>query len=161
MDYCNKCGGTGVSVNGKFCTCETGRFKKSEHEEKLQIELYRAEKLREKHYNPHPDKKETLKLSYFDVNDWVEVRRGYHGTGSIGFVTEVDADDKTANVVFVTYGKSRRPCYKKGWIDEAAIMHYNPPAENEDIKVMIDFALQTQDKKWFDQLTKKGAKNEL
>lgn len=99
-----------------------------------------------------------------NVGDWVVIRDHVEGAGTVGFVTKSDALDKTFFVEFVTYGLERKPCRKYGWIDDKNIKLYNPPQAKEDLKALIDLALTTNDKVWFDEITNKileGQTNEL
>lgn len=74
MSYCTQCGGTGKTVNDKYCSCQDGKFKRvldSANERAKEAMKEEAKKAfeREKNQTPKAKKKETI--IDFKPGDWV------------------------------------------------------------------------------------------
>lgn len=152
--HCKDCGGTGVVRNDKYCRCAHGKMKKVldqstakaaeakvvEDEKKAWDEFQSVVKLREQ-------KKPTQKHTY-KVGDWVLYN------AAVCIVDQTTHSDVRIIVIRDDTGNSNIGA--SGWQSHARIR----PAPIEQLEgpeeCLINLALATGDKKWFNQLTKTG-----
>ncbi|MCM3620487.1 IDEAL domain-containing protein [Sutcliffiella horikoshii] len=100
-----------------------------------------------------------LEQQQHKVGDWVHITRISNGFnprayGSQGFVMAIDKEDEAAEVLFLKHG-SGKDIRQLIWIHLEDLSEMNSSLEGEDIQTLIDMALATNDKEWFQELTEK------
>ncbi|WP_339148378.1 IDEAL domain-containing protein [Sutcliffiella sp. BMC8] len=100
-----------------------------------------------------------LKQKNFKKGDWVSISHisrdiNPFALGSIGFVTVVHAEDESAKVLFLKHGSGkeimRLECMN---FENLSILPVS--LEGEDLQALIDIALDSNDKEWFQELTER------
>ncbi|WP_342515590.1 IDEAL domain-containing protein [Sutcliffiella sp. FSL R7-0096] len=98
-----------------------------------------------------------LEKQQLKVGDWAHITRISNGFnprayGSRGFIMAIDQKDNTAEVLFLKHG-SGMDIRELIWISLEDLSEVDSSLEGEDIHTLIDMALATNDKEWFQELT--------
>ncbi|WP_078379138.1 IDEAL domain-containing protein [Sutcliffiella halmapala] len=93
----------------------------------------------------------------FRKGDWVRISQAIGDTnpkaiGTIGFITDVNIEDEEASVMFLKHG-SGKSIKRLEWMYLEELSIVPPTLEEEDLHALIDMALDTNDKEWFQELT--------
>jgi hypothetical protein len=168
MDYCNKCGGTGRAVNGKFCTCKEGRLKKAleaasqNAKVKKMVEEETKKIAKEaKETTPATAKskkdKPTKKAIDYAPGDWVTIHNYNQDlNGVLCEVITVDTGDDDVKVL--ARGKNKKGLEMKGttWLHTSYLIPAPVELNTNDKAALremyINMAIDTNDEDWLKQL---------
>jgi hypothetical protein len=174
--YCNQCGGTGQTVNNKFCKCIQGKLmqrmsdarekeiqaraerEKKEAEGKAKIKAYHEKVMAANEIDLEKMVEENLNQFNFELGQWVVVK------GVVGTISNIDGASRKVKVIGHYHQESRKPFDgSNGWIDFGKVEP--APLEGfDDVslpmfltdleqRLNIDYALRTGNKELFMELT--------
>lgn len=86
------------------------------------------------------------------VGDWVELKEREIGEGAIGFIEDLDPEDDSYWIIFVTNPYGKRINAGK-WKHESQLRALPPGLDENQLTILIDLALKIGDKDWFMELT--------
>jgi hypothetical protein len=94
---------------------------------------------------------------FMKVGEWVKRR----GTTRIGIIAKHDEEGKQFFVKWLWEKGERIPHNAVGWVDEIAVTEAPLFLTSEDYRAMVDFALDTKDVTWRNQLVRKSKLTKL
>lgn len=174
MKYCIRCGGTGVQVNNRYCTCKEGKLKRTldagaKKAEEAMKEAAKTTKTTEQvasekmpKAKPEHGHKPAHRLAIdYKPGEWVRVLE--HGNRNtrvlVGATCEVVKVDPGHDEVRIKgYGKSKSGFLFKGEVWLKAKWLEPAPVELDDKRaaalrdMFINLALDTNDKEWLKEL---------
>ncbi|MEK4132015.1 IDEAL domain-containing protein [Solibacillus sp. FSL W8-0474] len=153
MAICSMCNDTGrMLVLERFCTCTIGKV-----QQRVARGAARAERLKEQEKKQKTEKaKRSEQVALFpeepkkerepfELYDWVEITKNGPHKGMICRVTDIQKHHKRVCI----QGKGILGWAYYNDVKLAAISK----KDDKDIKSLIDLALSTKDKAWFEELT--------
>lgn len=172
---CEICYGTGT-IEGAFCACPDGKWKKLQKQIEEKAAAVEAEERMKKAAAEAKQKamvakssnaQQSSKAFLFGEGDWVQfndqsTKRGIRikeeYIGKHGFVVMVDIKDETAYVInphnIDPYGKPVGDWFSVDQLDQVP----QPRGIDEVDECMINLALSTNDVEWFNELSSKIVK---
>jgi len=156
---CSHCGGSGYLPTGNYCSCTNAKLEKALKNSERRAKEATAKKEKEKREKQTAmefaeDQKPKKGEPPFQEGEWVEVFGLYSdfGKGITFIVDENNTKHEYSRLLAYSddEGDDRVGKYKVNWSNlKAATL----PPDEDDLLALIDMALETHDKEWFERLT--------